>query len=104
MKRAIGILSATLAFAGFALAGETTLKGRGVCARCDLGETSACQSALEVTNKAKRTEVYYVEGAAGKELHRYLCNGPKEGVVLTGSAREKDGRKWISGKLLAPRD
>ena len=105
MKKTMAILSATFTLAGFALAGETTLKGRGVCAKCDLGKTNTCQPVLQVTNKdKKRTEDYYLEGSVSAELHRYLCKGPKEGVLLTGSVREKEGRKWISGKLLAPRD
>jgi hypothetical protein len=103
MKKAITILMATFAFAGFILAGETTLKGKGVCAKCTLGETDKCQPALQVT-KGGKTETYYVDGSAGKELHRFVCQAPKDGVLVTGSVREKDGRKWITGKLLAPRE
>jgi len=56
------------------------------------GQNNTCQAVLQVTSKDKRTEDYYLEGSVATELHRYLCKGPKEGVLLTGSVREKDGR------------
>src|ERR1041384_5411584 len=100
MKRLLMTLVATIAFAGLTLAGETTLKGHGLCAKCDLSETTKCQPVLQVTKDGK-VETYYLEGAAAKDLHGLVCNAPRDNTWVTGSVREKDGKKWLAGKLLA---
>jgi ABC-type Mn2+/Zn2+ transport system permease subunit len=103
VKAEMIVIAAGLLLISPVLAGETTLQGKGVCAKCDLGETNKCQPTLEVT-KGSKTEIYYVEGTAAKDLHRFICDGPKDGVILTGTVKEKDGKKWIAGKLLAPHE
>jgi hypothetical protein len=97
MNKLITTLAATLVLAGTAFAAEETLKGKGVCAKCELSETEKCQAAIQVTKDGK-TETYYVAGQQGKDLHAQVCKGPKDGVTVTGSVSEKDGKKWVTKK------
>jgi hypothetical protein len=78
---------------------EVTLKGKATCAKCDLKQTTSCQAALVVTTDGKDV-VYYVKGTGAKDLHKDVCQAPKDGVSITGVVSEKDGQKWITASKI----
>lgn len=77
---------------------ETTLKGTLVCASCSLGETKACVNALQVKGEGKAVVTYYLIDKGNREaFHGEVCGGAKlEGVAVTGTVGEKDGKKTIT--------
>ncbi len=85
---------------------ETTLKGTLVCAACTLNETKACTNALQVKGDGKAVVTYYLIDKGNREaFHAEVCGGGKlEGVSVTGTVGEKDGKKTITPtKLEVPK-
>jgi invasion protein IalB len=77
---------------------ETTLKGTLVCAACALNETKTCVNALQVKGDGKAVVTYYLTDKGNREaFHHEVCGGGKiEGVTVTGTVGEKDGKKTIA--------
>jgi hypothetical protein len=77
---------------------ETTLKGTLVCAACALNETKTCVNALQVKGEGKAVVTYYLTDKGNREaFHHEVCGGGKlEGVTVTGTVGEKDGKKTIT--------
>jgi hypothetical protein len=72
---------------------EITLKGEGMCAKCELKETSACQNAIQVN--------YFLEqNDASKAFHKNVCQSVKKGVSAVGALKEEDGKKiFVARKI-----
>ena len=79
-----------------ATAGDETLTGKVMCAKCTLKKADAkeCQDVLVVKTGDKTAE-YYIEKNDVAKAFGHVCGGEKPAVV-TGSVTEKDGKKWIS--------
>ncbi|HSD30031.1 MAG TPA: DUF6370 family protein [Vicinamibacteria bacterium] len=79
-----------------ATAGEITVSGQVMCAKCSLKKADAkeCQDVLVVKDGDKTTE-YYVEKNEVLKKFGHVCKGEKAAVV-TGTVTEKDGKQWIS--------
>ena len=75
---------------------EVTLKGTMQCAKCTRHETKECQNVLSVKEGDTETLYYFVANDLSKENHGKVCHGPKDGVSVTGTVEEKDGKKWIT--------
>lgn len=71
-----------------------TLKGEGLCAKCELKETSKCQNAIRVEEKGKKVVYYFADNEVSKNFHKKVCGGPAK-VVAHGKITEKEGKKWI---------
>jgi hypothetical protein len=76
-----------------AAAEETTVKGTLKCAKCSMKEAEKCEAVL-VT--ADGTKYYLGKNDAGKAAHKEICKADKEGVSVTGTVTEKDGKKMIA--------
>ena len=74
---------------------ETTLKGTMTCAKCGLHETAKCQNALQVKDGDKTVTYYIDDNAVSKAKHGEVCKTTKEGVSVTGTFAEKEGKKTI---------
>ena len=76
-------------------AAEKTLKGEGLCAKCELKETAKCQNAVRVEEAGKKVVYYLEDNDVSKAFHKKICSAPAK-VVATGKVSEKDGKHWIA--------
>lgn len=76
---------------------ETTLTGKGECAKCSLGKTKACQMALTVKEDGKEKTYLLENNDITKAFHKNICKEDKE-VKVTGTVKEVDGKKVIEAK------
>ena len=101
-------LKLTLALlAGLALAGasmtalaedskETTITGNMVCGKCTLHETEKCQNVVQVTENGATVNYYLKQNEVSKAQHSAVCHGDTEKVTVTGTVKEKDGKKMMT--------
>ena len=97
MKNIIITLAAIFAasmLVSTASAAEKTLKGEGLCAKCELKETAKCQNAVRVEEDGKKVVYYIEDNDVSKAFHKKVCSGPAQ-VTAKGTVSEKDGKKWI---------
>lgn len=87
----LAIVSATTA-----LAEETTITGNMVCGKCTLHETESCQNVVQVTEDGKTVNYYLKHNAVSKDAHGAICHGETEKVTVTGTVKEKDGKKMMT--------
>jgi hypothetical protein len=78
---------------GLQAADKVTLTGTAMCAKCALHESDQCQTVLEVKTTDGKVERYYL---TSKMDHDKFCKGKTEGVTVTGTVSEKDGKKYIT--------
>jgi len=68
--------------------------GTLVCAACALSEGKKCANVLQVKEGGKDVKYYLADKGNGEEYHDKVCGGGKlEGVTVTGTVTEKDGKK-----------
>ena len=79
---------------GLQAADKVTLTGTALCAKCTLHESDSCQNVLEVKTADGKVERYYFINK--KMDHEKFCHGKTEGVTVTGTVSEKDGKKYIT--------
>ncbi len=92
-------------FTAAASAGEETLTGKIMCAKCSLKKADAkeCQDVLIVKDTAGKVSEYYIEKNEVAKAYGHTCQGEKP-AVATGTVTEKDGKKWIAAtKMEAPK-
>ena len=95
-------LMAGLAFAGATMpalaadAKETTITGNMVCAKCTLHETKECQNVVQVMEEGKTVNYYLKQNDVSKAAHEPICKGDAEKVTVTGTVKEKDGKKTMT--------
>jgi hypothetical protein len=77
---------------------EVTLKGKILCAKCELKEAKKCTTAIKVKEDGKDVVYYFLDKGNKEDYHEEVCGGgQKEGTVV-GIVSEKDGKKWITPK------
>lgn len=72
---------------------DVTLKGEVCCAKCALKMSDKCATVIKVKEKDKDVVYYFTK--EGKDPHKDICTGGKDGSV-TGKVTEKDGKKYIT--------
>ena len=96
MKKLLVALVAT-AFVAFVsttarAAEEVVIKGKALCAKCELHEAPKCQTVI----KTEDGTLYYTkDNDVAKEFHKTICQAPAK-VVAKGTVKEKDGKKYIT--------
>jgi hypothetical protein len=75
---------------------EKTLKGTITCAKCDLKETKACATVIQV-KEGDKTVTYYFDDAGSKKYHKNVCTESKKGTVV-GTVSEKDKKHLVKVK------
>lgn len=81
----------------FAAEKEQTITGKGMCAKCELGQTPKCQNAIQVAGKDGKTVTYLLEdNAVSKAFHGKVCKGPVEKVTATGTAKTEGGKQLFT--------
>jgi hypothetical protein len=73
---------------------EVTLKGTITCNKCDLGNTKACQTVIQV-KEDKKDVIYVFDTASHKQHHGDICNTPKKGTVV-GTVMDDGKKKTIT--------
>jgi len=75
---------------------EVKLTGTLMCGKCSLKATPKCSNALQVKEGDKDMTYFIDDKGSAESYHDDVCgDGKIEGVVVTGSVSEKDGKKWI---------
>ena len=98
-------IALAVGFAAVASAGEETVNGKIMCAKCSLKKADAdkCQDVLITKDAAGKVTELYVEKNDVSKAYGHTCQGEKAAVV-TGTVTEKDGKTWISAtKMEAPK-
>ena len=108
MLIAVVAVAMMVAFNGMAQAkdvpAEVTLKGTFTCAKCDLSETKKCQNVLIVKDGDKTTNYYLVQNKLSKDNHEHVCKKSIDGVTVTGTVSEVDGKKQLlASKIELPK-
>ena len=74
---------------------EVTLKGTLLCAKCTLGQTPDCTTAIQV-KEGDTTVTYYLDDkGASEEHHEPICGGAKKEGSVVGTVQEREGKKYI---------
>jgi hypothetical protein len=77
---------------------QVTLKGKIMCAKCELKEAKKCLTCIKVKEDGKDVVYYFLDKGNKEEYHEEVCGGgQKEGSVV-GVVTEKDGKKWVTPK------
>ena len=114
MSRTLIAAGLAAALAAPAFAGETTLQGKVVCAKCTLKKKGLkeCQNVLlvpegveqQVSQKdgqdARETAYYIVNNEVGKKFGEVCMDAKK--TTVTGTITEKDDIKWITPSKMEP--
>lgn len=99
MFAAVAVATGMLALGTVAMAEEkkeVKLTGTLVCGKCNLKMTPKCSNVLQVKEGDKMVNYILDDKGAGEEYHEGVCGGDKvEGVTVTGSVTEKDGKKYV---------
>jgi hypothetical protein len=105
LRLAIALLAA-VALAGFVTSvraedtaakdKEVTITGNMVCGKCTLHETKSCQNVVQVTEDGKTVNYYLKQNDVSKKEHDAVCHGDSEKVTVTGTVKEKDGKKTMT--------
>ncbi len=61
-----------------------TIKGLGMCAKCELGETAQCQNAVKLTKNGKDLIYLFAANDVSKAFHKNVCSSTKN-IVAVGS-------------------
>src|ERR1035438_4384314 len=99
MKKYIAALLAGIALTTVALAADNkdiTITGSMVCAKCTLHETTSCQNVVQVMEDGKTVNYYLKQNDVSKAAHEPICGGSSEKVTVTGTVKEKDGKKTMT--------
>ncbi len=92
-------LFTTFAFAASASAKEVTMTGMGKCAKCSLGISDKCQTALVVKENGKEETYLLTKNDVSSGFHKNICEQDKE-IKVTGTVSEADGKKQITASKI----
>jgi hypothetical protein len=107
MRKALAMLAAlavVLALVGSVGADdkEVTVKGTLVCGKCTWKEkgVTECTNVLQVKEGDKTVNYFIKDTGKGESYHKAICPaGKKAEAEVKGKVTEKDGKKWIEGKV-----
>lgn len=95
MKRILAFLAVAAAVTLSARADDTekTIKGEGLCLKCELKKADQCQNGIRTTEDGKEVLYTLEHNDVSKAFHKNLCSGTAK-VVAVGTVK-KDGDKMI---------
>ena len=73
---------------------DVTLKGEVACAKCVLKKSDNCVATV-VVKTGDREEIYYFDKESQDKYGKECCS-EKRMARITGTAVEKDGKRWIT--------
>jgi uncharacterized protein DUF6370 len=80
-------------------AGEVTLTGDMMCAKCVLHEAKKCQNVLRVTEGGTETKYYLAQNKVAKDNHEEVC-GKTAKATVTGKVSDKGGKKELTASTI----
>jgi hypothetical protein len=76
-----------------------------MCGKCSLKATTKCSNALQVKEGETVTNYFIDDKGNAEDYHEGVCgDGKIEGVTVTGTVSEKDGKKWIKATKIDLKD
>lgn len=95
MKRILAFLAvaAALTLSVHADEKEKTIKGEGLCLKCELKKADKCQNAIRTKEDGKEVIYTLDQNDVSKAFHKNLCSGTAK-VTAVGTVK-KDGDKMI---------
>ena len=104
MKKSLSILSLLtvsllVASTSYAADKEVTLKGKGTCAKCDLGESKTCQNVVVVKDGDKSVTYYLDQNDVSKAFHKQVCTEAKT-ISVVGTVKEEGGKKHVAASKI----
>ena len=63
---------------------SVTIKGLGLCAKCELGQTAECQNAIKLSKDGKDLIYLFAANDISKAFHKNVCTGTAN-IIATGS-------------------
>lgn len=99
-RNLLGVLALLAFLAGSVGAAdkEVTLKGKIMCAKCELKTAKKCQTAIKVKEGGKEVVYYFLDKGNKETYHEEVCGGGQKEGTVTGTVSEKDGKKYITPK------
>src|SRR6476469_6840582 len=75
---------------------EVKLTGTLMCGKCGLKITTKCSNVLQVKEGDKTVNYILDDKGNAEPYHEEVCgDGKVEGVNVTGTVSEKDGKKYV---------
>ena len=79
---------------------KTTIKGVGMCAKCELGETAQCQNAVKLVKDGKEWIYLFADNALSKDFHKNLCTSTLNIVAMGDLLLKENGRPIFTAAKL----
>jgi hypothetical protein len=77
---------------------EVKLTGKILCAKCALGESKKCQTAIQVKQGGKTVTYFFLDKGHKEPYHEAICGSEGKQGTVTGTVSEKAGKKYITPK------
>lgn len=75
---------------------EVHFTGILMCAKCVFNQTPECRNVLVVKGTGGDSIYYLQDKGATEEYHKNVCGGTGRYLTVSGTAFEKDGKKWLT--------
>ncbi len=79
---------------------QLAIKGLGMCAKCELGETDQCQNAIRLVKDGKEVVYLFADNELSKKFHKNLCTSTAN-IVAAGTLSEAGERPVFTAVRLA---
>lgn len=74
---------------------EKELKGKALCAKCELKKSDKCETLIQVEEGSEKVTYHLAPNEVAKQFHSKICSSPKK-VAAKGEVKEKDGKRHIT--------
>ena len=104
-KKLVAVLAVAglaVSLASFAAEGkdkEITIKGNGMCAKCELKQSDSCQNVVQVEKDGKKVTYYVVQNDVAKAFHKNVCKSTEK-VTAVGTVKEVDGKMQFTASKI----
>ncbi len=71
---------------------KTTIKGLGMCVKCELGETAQCQNAVKIVKDGKEWIYLFADNDLSKDFHKNVCTSTANIVAVGDLLSKENGR------------
>ena len=79
---------------------DVTITGTMVCGKCTLHLTEKCQNVVQVMDGTNTVNYFLKQNEVSKAQHEAVCHGDSEKVTVTGTVKEKDGKKILTASKI----
>lgn len=79
---------------------KTTIKGLGMCAKCELGETAQCQNAVKLIKDGKEWIYLFADNDLSKDFHKNVCTSTVNIIAVGDLLLKENGRPIFTAAKL----